>query len=399
VSASAMPKKATLLLITLATVQFTNILDFVIMMPLGPQLMRVFDISPSQFGLLVSSYTFSASISGLISAFFIDKFDRKKALMFVYAGFIIGTLCCGLSLQYEWLLASRIVAGAFGGLTGALIMSIIGDVFPEEKRGMATGAVMSSFAVSSIVGVPLGLFLANHWGWHSSFFLLSGLGCLALFFAWISLPALKHHLAKTRDRSIFQEMIYIVSHPNHVKAFFLTIVMMFAAFSIIPFLSPYSVSNVGLKETDLPYIYFVGGLFTLVSTNVVGRLADKLGKYKVFAGMCIFSIIPVLLVTHVNHVPLPLYILCSTLFMISMSGRMIPAMAMITSCTKPEHRGGFMSINNSIQQMASGLAAFMGGLIIHRGAGGEMLGFDWIGYISVAILLVSIPVARRLRSE
>ncbi len=398
-SASSLPKNTTLLLITLATVQFTNILDFVIMMPLGPQLMRVFGISPTQFGLLVSCYTFSASISGFVSAFFIDMFDRKKALMVVYLGFIIGTLCCGLSPQYEWLLLARVIAGAFGGLTGVLIMSIIGDVFPENKRGMATGAVMSSFAVSSIVGVPLGLFLANHWGWHSSFFLLSGLGSIALFFAWMTLPKLTSHMEKIKNRQVLKEIGYIITHPNHVRAFLLTIVMMFAGFSIIPFLSPYSVYNVGLKETDLPYIYFAGGLFTLVSTNVIGRLADKLGKFKVFAVMCVFSILPVMLVTHIGPTPLYLYVVYTTLFMISMSGRMIPAMAMITSSTKPEHRGGFMSINNSIQQLSSGLAAFVGGMIISKGAHGEILHFNWIGYLSVIVLLLCIPIASRLKVE
>lgn len=390
-------KKFFFLLASLALVQFTHILDFVIILPLGPHLIRVFNISPSQFGIVVSAYTFSACITGVIGAFFIDHFDRKKVLMTSYFGFGIGTLLCGFAPQYSWLVLARIVAGAFGGITASTILSIIGDVVPENKRGMAMGIVMSSFSIASIIGIPIGLSLAQHFGWHVPFLALGGLCALTLGLISFGVPPVRNHLGKIAKESRLSEIKTILFHKNHLPAFLMSVCVMFAGFTVTPYISAYLVANVGLSEADLPYTFLTGGLFTLITTNIIGRLSDKVGKYPVFVGMVGLSIVPILLLTHLGHVGLPISLAISTLYMITMSGRMIPGMALLTSCAAPQHRGGFMSLNSAIQQLSLGAASFVGGMIIVRTDAGPFLHYDWVGYVAIAAALLSIPFASRLR--
>ena len=391
------PQRLFLLLLSLAMVQFTHILDFVIIMPLGPQLIRTFGISPSLFGVVVSAYTFAASITGIIAAFFIDHFDRKKVLLTSYAGFALGTILCGLAPSYTWLVLARIVTGAFGGITASTILSVIGDVVPENKRGTAMGIVMSSFSIASIVGIPAGLALAQHLGWHAPFLALGALCVFGLGLILFGIPPVRGHLAAVRTESRIAEIKTILTHPNHLNAFVLSVCLMFSGFTITPYISQYLVSNVGLSESNLPYTFLSGGLFTLVTTILIGRLSDKMGKFPVFVGMVGVSILPIFLLTHLGRVGLTSSLVVSTLYMISMSGRMIPAMALLTSSASPQHRGGFMSLNSAIQQMALGASSFIGGLIITKTASGQLAHYDLAGYVAICSALISVPLARRLK--
>ena len=386
-----------LLLLVLAAIQFTIVLDFLIMMPLGPQYMRVFVITPGQFGLMVSAYAISAGISGIIAGFVLDRLDRKRALLWLYLGFTIGTLLCALAASYYLLVAARVVAGAFGGVAGALILAIVGDVIPEKRRGAAMGMVMSAFSVASICGVPFGLFLASHLSWHVPFFVLAGLSAIVLVAGMLVLPPLRGHLKHTRDQHPAAQMLAVLMHADHQKAFLFMAVLTCTGFVIFPYLSTYMVANVGLTEKQLPFIYLTGGSFTIFSLNWIGRWADRAGKLRVFTLMTLSTAIPILTLTNLPRVPLVAAIATSTLFMICISGRFVPAMALMTSSIESRYRGGFMSMNSAVQQFSSGIAAYFCGQIIVQSPSGEMTHFPIVGLVSVACALTSIYLARFLK--
>ena len=387
-----------LLLLVLAAIQFTTVLDFLIIMPLGPQYMRVFQISPGQFGLMVSAYAISAGISGVVAGFFLDLFDRKPALVWLYAGFTLGTVCCALAPTYHLLVAARAVAGAFGGVAGALILAIIGDAIPEHRRGAAMGLVMSSFSIASICGVPIGLVLATRLNWHVPFYVLAGVSVVIGGMAARVLPALCGHLAHAHDQHPARRLLAVLLHADHQMAFVFMAGLTFTGFTIFPYLSNYMVANVGLTENQLPFIYLFGGSATLFSMNLIGRWADRTGKKRVFTVMSLVAAVPILLLTNLPHVSLVAAVATSTLFMICMSGRMVPAMALMTASVEPRYRGGFMSINSSVQQFTSGVAAYTSGMIIGQSPQGAMTHFPIIGVLSVVCAWGCIYFARFLRT-
>jgi predicted MFS family arabinose efflux permease len=391
-----MPSRERLLILTLTACQFTILMDFVIIMPLGARLMRELSIQPHQFSAAVSSYGFAAAITGLISALFIDRFDRRTALLCAYAGFTIGTLGCGLARNYDELLIGRMVAGGCSGLAGPLIFSIIGDQIPYERRGAATGAVMSAFSIASFIGVPAGLLLANHHTWNAPFYLLTALCALAFLLA-LTLPKMTGHLTAGPRPSPWQVLLGIFGVSNHLQAFAMSSMMTLSGFMVISFFAPFMVSNVGLREDQLPLIYVFGGLCTAFSNNIMGYLTDRFGKLRMFLVAASVSLIPVLVVTHLHRLPLAMAYLCSTLFMILVSSRFVPMMAMITAVVVPQKRGGFMSINSSLQSLAMGLGAFLAGSVLIKAPDGSLQRFDLVGYLSAGATLVCMALALRVR--
>lgn len=382
----------------LAAVQFTHIMDFMILMPLGPQLMRVMLISPQQFALLVASYTLSAALASLAVAFYTDRFDRRKTLLVLYAGFVGSTLLCAIAPGYATLLAARAVAGAFGGVAGATVHSIVGDAVPEQRRGAATGLLMSAFALSSIIGVPIGLVLAAHFSWRAPFFFLVALSLLVLFATWQVVPPMRGHLVAGEAHRPLAQMRAVLGEANHLRAFVFMFALMFAGFSVIPFISPYMVANVGLKETDLPYLYFFGGLATAFSSRLIGKLSDKHGKRQMFTGVGLISIAPLLITTNLPPVPVWLAICASVIFMVFVSGRFVPAMALVISSVQPRLRGGFMSINSAIQQLGLGIASLMAGTIIGHAPDGALTHYWLVGLIAVGATLFAIALAWRVET-
>lgn len=386
------------MLITLAAMNFTNIMDFMIMMPLGPQLMRIFDINTQQFGLIVSSYTFSAGFSGFCAAFFVDRFDRKKFLQFLYAGFLLGTLACGLAHTYELLMAARIFTGLFGGVLGAVILAIVGDVIPFERRGTAMAFIMAAFSAASVFGVPFGLWIANQFGWNMPFLFLVALALPIQFCIYKFVPNLNAHTTAAKENNIMQILGNLTSDPNQRKAVTLMIVVMFGHFSIIPFLSPYMVSNVGFTENQLSYIYLFGGILTIVTSPYIGKLSDRIGKRKVFTWFVAFCCIPVLFITGMPRVEIWVALIATSIFFAMSSGRFIPAQAMVTATVQPKNRGSFMSIVSSMQQLSAGIASYIAGIIVVKQPGGEMLHYNWVGYMSVAAALVTLLLVRRIKA-
>lgn len=383
------------LLAVLAVVQFTTMLDFLIMMPLGPQYMRVFDINPAQFGTIVSAYAISAGIAGLISGTFLDRFDRRPSLLVLYTGFGLATLACALAPGYVSLTAARGLAGAFGGVSNAVILAIIGDVIPESRRGRAMGIVMSSFSVASVLGVPIGLYLANTFSWHAPFFMLAAVSALVLTGQWFLVPHIKSKSSHAHAAPI-AHLVQILSGPGHLRAFAFIGTVVLTGFLVIPYISPYMVLNVGLLETELPYIYLAGGLCTIFSMNIIGRLADRFGKRRLFTVMAISAAASTLLLTNLPRVGTALAITATTLFMICMSGRFVPAMAIMTSTVEQRLRGGFMSVCSAVQHIASGLGSYIGGLILVETNTGRLHGYNSIGYLSAAFAVISLVLCYTL---
>ncbi len=384
-------------LFALAGVQFCHLLDFVIMMPLGPQFMRVFAVGSAGFGALVSSYAVSAGVAGLIGSFFLDRFDRKRALLGLLAGFSLATLACGLAPGYGALLAARILTGAFGGVLGAQILAAVGDLFPPERRGMATGVVFSSFAVASVAGVPIGLYFASHFGWRWPFIAIAVMGLVLFLFSARALPPM-HAVRHETPRRFWAGPATVLGYGNAWIAFAFLLFVVMGSFSVIPYIAPYLVANVGLREDQLPFIYLAGGGATFFTSRIIGHLADRFGKRRVFLVLATIATVPVLAVTNLPHLPLAYVLGVTTVFFVFVSGRFVPAMAMITGSVPAASRGSFMALVSAVQQFSVGIASLVGGLIVQEAADGRLSRYPLVGVLGVASTAVSLFLATRMRS-
>jgi predicted MFS family arabinose efflux permease len=392
-----MTRKERIILFLLGALNFTNILDFMIMMPLGNYLMPYFKISPMQFSLLVASYSVSAFLSGLAVAMFVDKFDRKRSLLFAYTGFLAGTLACGFAPTYGLLLASRILAGLFGGIIGAQVLSIVADLFTYERRGRAMGAVMSAFAAASILGVPISLFLTNLFklNWHVPFLMIGTLGIVLVPMIIRFIPGMTAHIKLKKEKgSVFKALIIVCRVPAQRSALIFSGLMMMGHFLIIPFINPFMEFNMGFSKHLTPMIYLFGGVASFGAAIFLGRKADKIGKLPVFSWSIFFSLFMVMLITNMPNVPYPIVLVFFMIWFVLSTGRAVTAQAMISEVVKPEQRGSFMSVNGSIQQLGSGLAALSAGAIVHTEKSGRIVHYNWVGFLSVLVLLGSLILAR-----
>ncbi|MCS6968551.1 MAG: MFS transporter [Cytophagales bacterium] len=394
-----MHKVPRLTVFLLATVNFTHIMDFMIIMPLGDILMRYFRIQPQQFSMIVSAYTLAAGIAGFLGAFIIDYFDRKKFLLLLYSGFLVGTLACGLAASYLQMLLARALTGAFGGVIGSLVMAIVSDLYPWEQRGRAMGLLSASFSVASVFGVPFGLFMADQLSWPAPFLFLSALGAALMAVLWNVLPPMKAHLNTRKAHFSPLEVIQkIFSDRNQVLGLALSFSLILSQMIMIPFITPYMIRNVGLSQSQIPLIYFFGGIATIFSAQVVGRLTDKIGVRKVFTTGVLLSYIPIITITNLPPVPVHVALIATTAFFIFINSRMVPAHTMISGVASRENRGSFMSFNSSAMQIASAVAAFLSGLIVHEGSNGGLLeGFYLVGIASLTISFAGLLIAPRLK--
>jgi MFS transporter, DHA1 family, inner membrane transport protein len=392
-----MTRKELQLLIILAAVNFTNIMDFMIMMPLQEFLVPDFKITPTQFGLLVSSYAFSAFTASLTATFLIDRFDRKKALVFAFSGLVVGTLICGMANSYLNLLLARIITGLFGGLISAQVLSIVGDLFPYEKRGRAMGVLMSAFALASVAGVPAGLYVATHFHWQVPFIWVGLFGLVVLGFVLLKIPSVRGHIREKKERKKFRVYQSVYASSNQQRALLLMFTLIFAHFVTIPFIAPYLEMNVGFKKEQLPMMYFAGGLISMISSPLIGKAADRFGKQKIMALFLLLSTIPVYLITHLPPSSVAVVLVVTTSFFLFAGGRMIPAQAIITSVVPGELRGGFMNLSASIQQLGVGLAALTGGVIITKSQGGTLENYDIVGYLSIGVALLCLVILFKVK--
>lgn len=390
------PQRERYFLLTLSGIQFSHVLDFMIMMPLGPILIAEFGITTHEFGLLVASYSFSAACSGLLAAMFVDRFERKRMMLTMFALFGLTTLACGLAPGYMSLLVARSMAGAFGGVMGAMIQTMLGDVIPFSRRARSGGIVAAAFSLSAVVGVPLSLWLANHFLWRAPFILIGVLTVLFILIGLRTLPELRQHISAEKQSHPFVAMFTVLRDANHLRALLFSSLTIFTGFTVIPYITIYAVGNVGISQYDIPLIYLVGGSATLITSRLIGYWADVRGKVRVYRTVAMIALTPLLLVTHVGVVPLWLWLVCTTLFFVFVSGRMSPAMAIITSAVQPKLRGTFMSLNSTVQAFTMGLATTVTGFIVTQDSAGQLVHYDRVGYVAVAVNMLAIWFVARV---
>ena len=395
-------KRERFFLLALAGIQFTHILDFMIMMPLGPQFIQALSINAHQFGLLLSSYTFAAAISGVFATYYIDRFERRMLLLRLYVCFIVATVACGFAPNYHTLFLARACAGAFGGILGSLVQTIVADSIPFERRGKALGTVMAAFSVSTVAGVPLSLFLANHLpslGWRAPFMFIGLVSIVILYIAYRNIPQISGHLHHVQEGSRFKQIYDILIAHHHLRAFVFMALIMLTGFSVIPYIALYLTSNVGIANSYISLIYLCGGVATLMSSRLIGHLADKYGKVKVFRVLAIVSLVPLLVTTNLGVVPLWVVLINSTAFFILISGRMIPAMAMVSQLVEPKIRGTFMSLIGSVQMLASGIASVAAGIVVTIAADGKMEHYNLVGYGAAVCGLLTFWLVGYIHSD
>lgn len=381
----------------LALLQFTVILDFMVLSPLSDILMKSLTISPRQFGAVVSGYAFSAGISGILTAGFADKFDRKKILLFFYTGFLAGTLFCGLAQTYEQLLAARIITGLFGGVIGSISMAIITDLFKIEQRGRVMGFVQMAFAASQVLGIPIGLFVAAKWDWHGPFLMVLALAVILGITVAIKLKPVTAHLALQSDKNVFEHLWHTASNKKYRIGFLATAILSTGGFMLMPFGSAFMVNNVHIRQEDLFLVFMITGIGSVFIMPIIGKLSDKIDKFKIFAFGSLWAIFMVIVYTHVGVMPLWGIIAINVLLFMGVMSRMIPSTALMSAIPDMKDRGAFMSINASLQQMSGGLAAVFAGSIVYQQTNHSPLeNYDVLGYIVATLMFICIFLVYRV---
>jgi predicted MFS family arabinose efflux permease len=376
----------------LAFLQFTIILDFMIISPLGALLLQDLHITTRQFGLAVSAYAFSAGVSGLLAAGFADKFDRKRLLLFFYSGFLLGTLLCGLATSYHFLLVARIVTGLFGGVVGSIAMAIIADLFPLEMRGRVMGTIQTSFAASQVMGLPLGVFLSNHWGWHAPFIMIFALGAPIGFVIAARLQPIAEHLKVPSTRNPVRHLVATVSQGRYLQTFLATTMMTTGGFMLMPFGSTFTVNNMGIPLAKLPWIYMTTGVVTLFAGPLIGKLADSLGKYKVFVAGTLVGAAVVAFYCNLGTTSLVTVLIINAVLFVAITSRMISASALTSAVPDLADRGAFMSVGAAVQQFAGGIASSLAGLIVVQAPDGHLQRYDVLGYVVVGAMMATIAL-------
>jgi predicted MFS family arabinose efflux permease len=375
----------------LAITQFTVVLDFMVMSPLGDILMKSLVISPKQFGIAVSSYAFSAGISGLLAAGFADKYDRKKLLVFFYLGFIVGTFLCGIAQTYETLVAARIFTGIFGGVMGSISMAIITDIFELNQRGRVMGIVQMGFAASQVLGIPVGLYFANLWGWHAPFMMIVILAIVIIVVLIAKLKPVNEHLKIKSERNVLSHFRHVLLLKNYRIAFLSTALLSIGGYLMMPFGSAFAVNNLGVLQSQLPIIFMFTGVSSLIVMPLVGKLSDKYNKFKIFVYGSIWALVFILIYTNLGVTPLWIICILNILLFMGIMSRMIPATTLTSAIPNMQDRGAFMSINASLQQMAGGLATLLAGIIIvQKDAHSPLENYPILGIIGAVVMIIAV---------
>ncbi len=384
-------------IVLLALLQFTIILDFMILSPLGDILLKSLSLSTSQFGSVVSAYAISAGVSGILTAGFADKFDRKKLLLFFYTGFILGTAFCALAYNFHTLFLARIVTGLFGGVVSSVSMAIITDLFILEQRGRVMGFVQMAFAGSQILGIPIGLLLANAWGWHATFIMVVILAMIIGTAVVIKLKPITAHLSLQTDKHALIHLWHTIKKRDYRIGFMATAMLSLGGFMLMPFTSAFMVNNVLIPQTDLPVIFFFTGISSMIIMPLIGKISDRVDKFKIFVFGSALAAVMVLVYTNLPPVPIWQVIIVNMVLFMGIMSRMVPASALNSAVPEMYDRGAFMSINSSLQQMAGGLAAMFAGLVIVQPTESSPLQhFDILGYVMVAIMVICIFLVYRV---
>lgn len=387
------------LLRSLSGIQFSHILDVMIMMPLAPMLMRTFELTAVQFGVLVSAYTFMGAISSIVAAMVIDRFDRRRVMLWFFAAFIVATALCAAATSYHLLLLARGLSGVFGGVLGSLVHVYIADCFAYEHRGRATGKITAAFSVATVLGVPFSLLLVNHTelGWRAPFIVVALLATVFLWMAHKAIPSIPTRMTDQRWSRTLVPMKQVLSNANHWRAYAYMFLLMMGGFTVIPYITLYSTLNLRFPETLLPLLYLAGGAFTFFTSQWIGKLSDKHGKARVFRITALLAMLPILAMTHVTEIPWWGVICITTPFFVFVSGRFVPGMAIITSAGIPHLRGTFMGLNSAVQSIGSSIATLVAGFIITINSAGLLEHYNIVGYIACAAILATLWLVGQIK--
>lgn len=384
----------------LAFLQFTIILDFMIMAPLGALMMPALKMEPSQFGVVVSAYAFSAGMAGILASGFADRFDRKKFLLFFYVGFIIGTVLCAIAPNYRFMVAARIVTGLFGGVIGSVVLAIAADLFDLSLRGRVMGYIQTAFAASQILGLPAGLYISNLWGWHAPFFMIVAVSVLVGAVIIIYLKPIDAHIKTARgDHNALNHMVTTVSNTKYLFAFAATALMSIGGFMLMPFGTDFTVNNLKLTMGDLPLIYLVTGIATIFIGPLVGKMSDSFGKLRTFIFGAILSAVMVVYYTNMGPSTLMTVMIVNTVMFVGIFSRMIPSQALMSALPTPADRGAFMAISSSLQQISGGIAAVIAGYIVVKKPDGFLDHFDILGYVLVVTVTVTVFMMKYINDK
>lgn len=374
----------------LAFLQFTIILDFMILSPLGALLMPALKITPAQFGIVVSVYAFSAGLSGFLAAGFADRYDRRNLLLFFYSGFVLGTLMCGLVNTFELLVTARIITGIFGGVIGSIVFAIITDVFPLEKRGRVMGFVQTAFSASQVLGLPAGLYFSNLWGWQAPFLLIVAVSVLVGIGIFLYLRPINEHLKLQTDASPIKHLLATITHPKYTLAFATTALLSIGGFMMMPFGSAFTVNNLGIGMDHLPMIYMVTGVSSILMGPLVGRACDTFGSFRTFLFGTVLMAIMTTIYVNLGVTPLAVVILVNVLMFVGIFSRMIPSQTLMSVIPSPASRGAFMAVSSSLQQVAGGFASVLAGMIVIEGPNGVLKHFDVLGYVVIGTSVLTL---------
>jgi len=376
----------------MAFLQFSIILDFMVMSPLGAMLMPALQVTPSQFGLVVSAYAFSAGISAILAAGFADRFDRKNFLLFFYVGFILGTFLCAMAPTYQFLLFGRIVTGIFGGVIGSVVLAIATDLFPLQMRGRVMGVVQTAFAASQILGLPIGLYFANMWGWHAPFMMIVVVSIFVCGIIFVYLKPVDAHLQRGTERNPFLHLWSTLTNSRYVLAFAATGLLTLGGYMLMPFASAYTVNNLGIDLDKLPILYLVTGVSAIAVGPLVGRASDAHGKFNVFLFGAALTMVMVAIYTNLGTTPLPWVLVVNVLLFAGIFARVIPTQALISAIPDPGSRGAFMAVNSSLQQFAGGAASVLAGQIVTQSSSGKLEHFNYLGFVLISTVLVTVAM-------
>ncbi len=381
----------------LALTQFTIVLDFMVMSPLGDMLIKSLDLSTTQFGFAVSAYAFSAGISGFLTAGFADRFDRKKLLLFFYVGFITGTLLCSFATNYFTLITARIVTGVFGGVMGSIALAIVADLFPLEQRGRVMGFMQMGFGASQVLGIPIGLYFANIWGWQAPFLMIVGFSFITWLIMLIRMQPVNKHLLVQTDRSPLAHLWHTIAKRHYRIGFMSTAFLSLGGFMMMPWGSAFAVNNLGVTYHQLPLLFMIAGVSTLVIMPVIGKLSDRIDKFKIFACASACMIVLVLIYTRLSLVPFWVVVVLNMVLMMGVMSRMVPGMALVTSLPELKDRGAFMSVNTSLQQIAGGIAAGVGGMVVvQKTKFSPLEHYDTLGIVITGITIIGVYLLYRV---
>jgi predicted MFS family arabinose efflux permease len=380
----------------LAFLQFAVILDFMLMAPLGAVIMPSLSITPAQFGTVVSAYAFAAGVSGLLTAGFADRFDRKKLLLFFYGGFIAGTAWCGAAQSFESLLLARIVTGLFGGVIGSVVLAIATDLFAPQMRGRVMGFIQTAFAASQILGLPIAIYLSARWNWHVPFLALVALGVIGGLLIATYMKPVADHLKAPQEHSAFNHLLHTVTQPRYLMSFVSVLFLATGGFMLMPFSSAFTVNNLGISLHDLPIIYLVTGIATIFIGPLVGKAADSFGTLRVFFFGTAVMIVMVLIYTNLSTSTLLVVTVINVVLFVGIFSRMIPFQALMSQVPAQTQRGSFNAINASISQLAGGLASVVAGHIVQQGADGKLHHYEIAGYVVVASSLLASVLLWRI---